>query len=795
MRLREIISPSRGAALIWLLVLLALAAWVAVRMSGETGITANMISVLPTSDGDSHSRDAADMFRKNFERRMVFLVGAVDSEAAKAEATTILTKLQASGKFAEIGIASKGDTVASAVAFYLPLRFGLLSDTARQQLALGQEKKFEQDVLVRYFHPVAGLQSDVITEDPLHLLSGFLSERALASETNFEIEDGFLLIHRGQRVYVVLNGILNESPFSLDLQDKLGPILDKLTLKPSKNQPNVFLLKAGAFFHAAAGSSSAKSEISTVGVGALFGIVLLFFLVFRSWRPLALSLSTIAVGCLGGFVISLASFGQVNLLTLVFGVSLIGISVDYSLHYFCASFGREENRSSRSVLRHVLPGITLGLITSVIGFTGLLFASFPGIQQMAIFSGSGLICAYLCVVLFYPLLSKELKSNHMRRPFGWSAAYARFCQVQWGPKAWGGLAALLIVGGIGISQLRPQDDIRQLQTLDEAVVAEEKQVRELIGGDLSSQFFLVTGDNKDEVLVRQERLVEVLRPYRERGQLSGIVSLSDFVPSKKRVAENRRLIAPLIAGETSLVHRVAKRVGLPESTVKRYVDAYEQAKLGPVPDNLLSAWLENPMAAPYRQLWLGVFGGKSFAAVGLRGVQEVESLHQLAASLDGVVFIDTVGNLSDTFGGVRRQAIWLIFASYLIVSLFMLIRYGFFGGMAVMISPVVAAITSLGIQGLIGEPLTLFNVLAVLLVLGFGADYGIFFRETGGGNPSTLVAIALSSVTTMLAFGLLATSSTAAVHAFGMTILLGIFVALILSPLAGLGARRGIAGA
>ena len=70
-------------------------------------------------------------------------------------------------------------------------------------------------------------------------------------------------------------------------------------------------------------------------------------------------------------------------------------------------------------------------------------------------------------------------------------------------------------------------------------------------------------------------------------------------------------------------------------------------------------------------------------------------------------------------------------------------------------------------------------------MLGIGVDYALFFRETGAENPATLLAIALSSLTTLLAFGLLALSATTAIHAFGLTILVGILVAFLLSPMGG----------
>lgn len=784
---------NRGTALIWLLLLLALVAWLAVRMSTGPVINANLMSLLPTVERDLAVEDAADTFRQRFERRVVLLIGAGDATAAKSAATLVRNKLEASEAFAGIDAYDGGDLIQQAGKFYFPLRFNLLSNAARAQLAAGEEAEFERAVLARYFNPVSGLRSDLIERDPLHLLSSFLEERAAANVGAFEMEDGFLLLRGEDQTFVLLTGELNDSPFSFDLQDRLAPVMAGLSEQAPSKAADVTILKAGVFFHAAAGTANAKDEISTVGVGALIGIVLLFALVFRSWRPLTLSLFSIAVGCLGGFVICLALFGQVHLLTLVFGASLIGISVDYSLHYFCEHLRQGEDWSPQAALRHVLPGISLGLVTSVIGFAGLLFASFPGMQQMAIFSGAGLIFAYICVLTIYPLFGKAIKTNHMARPLIWSAAYANFCRKLWGPKAWAVIAALLIVSAIGMAQLQPQDDIRQLQSADVTVSDEQRQMRDLLGDDLASQFFLVSGKDQAELLAREERLIGALRQLQREGHISGYIGLSEFVPSAHRLADNHQLLSPLMAGDNSLLHRVAARIGLSDAVVENYGAAFDQAQ--PANPTLLANWLDSPLAKPYRHLWLGAYGEQIISVVGLRGVSPGATLRQLADAGQGVSYIDNVGELSAVFGDIRRQAGWLILISYAFVSALMLFRYGLRGGVAVMTAPIVAATTSLGIQGLIGEPLNLFNVLAILLVLGIGVDYGIFFRETGAGNPSTLVAITLSSITTLLAFGLLALSATTAVHAFGLTILLGIGVALLLSPLAGAGKSTGEARA
>jgi len=163
-------------------------------------------------------------------------------------------------------------------------------------------------------------------------------------------------------------------------------------------------------------------------------------------------------------------------------------------------------------------------------------------------------------------------------------------------------------------------------------------------------------------------------------------------------------------------------------------------------------------------------------------------LERLADGLEGVHLVDTVGTYSSLFRQYREQAIILALLSYILVSVLLFWRYGASGAVAIMAAPFGAALVSLGALGLVGSPFSLFNIMALLLVLGIGVDYGIFFREAGAHSATTLLAVILSALTTLLAFGLLAFSGTAAIHAFGITIFIGITIALLISPFAGVGA-------
>jgi predicted exporter len=72
-----------------------------------------------------------------------------------------------------------------------------------------------------------------------------------------------------------------------------------------------------------------------------------------------------------------------------------------------------------------------------------------------------------------------------------------------------------------------------------------------------------------------------------------------------------------------------------------------------------------------------------------------------------------------------------------------------------------------------------------VLILGIGVDYAIFFAESESDQrPVTMLGVWLAALTSLLSFGLLALSQVPAMTQIGLTMIIGILVSLLLSPLA-----------
>jgi predicted exporter len=171
----------------------------------------------------------------------------------------------------------------------------------------------------------------------------------------------------------------------------------------------------------------------------------------------------------------------------------------------------------------------------------------------------------------------------------------------------------------------------------------------------------------------------------------------------------------------------------------------------------------------------------------------MERLRAAASGIDGVGFIDPATDYSRLLRTYRQAAVMLIAVSALLMIGALALRYRLRGALRVMSPPIAAIALTPGLLALAGHGFSFFDAMALVLVLAIGVDYAIFCAEAPDSRkPVTLIAITLAAFSTLLSFGLLAFSSTAAVQAFGATMMCGIALVFLFSPFAA-GVRRGAA--
>lgn len=742
----------RLAAWSWAGILLGCAILLAGLLSRGMSLDTRITALLPETHQTILIEQAERRLTQAFEDRFVLLVKGESPERLVADLKARLQDSASVQRFDDDSFERPESDLA-------PYRYRLLA----KPLASADSQAWVRRALTRLYSPAS--DSDP-RRDPFGLLDAWLDQRF---DTPIRLIDGLPAISDDEQHWFIVSGQLSASPYDMALQQRLDTALSSFR----DAHPEAELLRSGLVFHAAAGADQAKQEISTIGLGSLLGIGLLLWVTFRRGTIIASLLLPVACGVLFALPLTWLVFGTLNLLTLAFGASLIGIAIDYALHLQCA-----RQLAPERTLARLWPGLLLGLLSSLAAYLAQLATPLPGLRQMATFAALGLMGAWLTVRLWLPRLPA---SSHPAT----TCIAIRLDRLRLPPRApyrWSllvllGISALILI----VTRLTTNDDLRQLNPSPAALIAEQQRVQALLERPTASRYLVVTAEDEAELLQRLETLEAPLAKLQTQGHLTHYRHLAQAVPSPTIQHANLERVRQAYA--TALPEWIAK-AGLPTTLLET-----AQEPLRDVPLLTIETWLKMSTGRADSTLWLGDVSTpenespRLAALVALGDADEVaqQALIRLAAP-SHVHYQDRVSTLADNLSRLRDQiAIWLTVAMLGLAILFGW-RYRS-RAWRVLLPPLGAVVTTLALFSALNVGLTLFHLLGLLLVLGIGLDAGIFSTEHPE-SPAAWLAISLSCASSLLAFGLLSFSATPALHYLGLTCLVGLAATWALVPFA-----------
>ncbi len=757
----------RILAMLWLLLMLLAAGFVWQQSQQHSLVRTDILDFLPRLQTQQDIQAAVDLHAERESRQLVVLLTGAAPEALAQAADVLSAQLVQTGRWSLSPSLKGAGDVAALWQWYRPFATALLSADDRAQLQQEQFPPFWQDVLLRYVNPM-GAASGLLQQDPLFLLQDYLAAN-VGLNLNVSVVSGWPVIRRDSEAGLIAVFVAQENVYSLQRNAVLAQDLFAAQQQLAQQFPAVQLHATGALLHVFHSVKQSQAEISIVGAGSMVCILLLFLVIFRSPLPLLISSLVLGGGLLLGFAAMIALFGRVHMMALVFCSTVLGMGTDYTLHYFAHHHG---NASAMATLKKIIVPTGLGMSITVLAFLALTLAPFPGFQQLALMSALGVAAVWTTMVLWLPYL--PWRTQRLTWIARWLETHsAKTSDRPAGPVRVLAVVLALLVLGAGASRLQPNDDIRQLQAVFPQLQNAESQLQDWLGIRFATAYFLVTGADDEAVLTRMEQLCDQLRATTP-ALASSAQCLSDWLPSIARQQQNHAALQKL-AEHGDVVWRGLEELGVPADRLT----GYRQQLQNNVPFITPEFFWQGPAAARVASLWLGQTGpGATAAVVRVAGVDDPARMATLAQSLPGVHWVDQVQQYSDLFGHFRHNAALYVFAAYACMLLVLMARYGIKGGLIIVWPVLAGALAVLAVFGFSGWPFNLFTTLALIVVAGMAIDYGIFFRESHDAPGDTVLAVLLSAATTLLAFGLLALSETAAISGFGKVILIGISVVL-----------------
>ncbi len=537
--------------------------------------------------------------------------------------------------------------------------------------------------------------------------------------------------------------------------------------------PGVFAVKS---------RETIKDEVSKLSAISTLAIIGVLLFVYRSARLLSLGLLPVVSGALAGIVAVSLVYGTVFGITVGFGAALIGEAVDYSIYYFVQSgrLGAAEWRT------RFWPTIRLGVLTSVCGFTALLFSGFPGLAQLGLYSLSGVLTAALVTRFILPALAgndhpvRDL--SHLASPL--NAGIRAMQSLRWP-------VILLTVAATTVLVIDRHElwhpNLSALSTVSAEDTATDMALRADIGAPDSRYMAVITAPDREAALQAAERAGRQLDALVAQGIIGGYDSPARFLPSQAMQAARR---ASLPAGDELAARLQLAQADSPLAANKlgAFLDEVARAKeQGSITRETLNgtslSLAVDSLLMQRPDSWSVLLPLRPPA--GDKNVEiRIEPVRAALAASDALL-IDMKLEFDRLYNDYLDEATLLSLAGFaaivalLAVTLRSARRLG-----AVLLPLLLAVILVIAGVHLGGEQLHLMHLIGMLLIVAVGSNYALFFDRAGKENrldAPTLASMAVANLTTAIGFGTLALSSVPVLHAVGITVGPGAVLALLLA--------------
>lgn len=540
------------------------------------------------------------------------------------------------------------------------------------------------------------------------------------------------------------------------------------TLDLELTGPGVFAVQSRAVI---------RDEARTLSVIGSLGVAFLLLVSLRNLRALILAALPLGSGVLVGILAVWWAFGAVHGITLAFGVTLLGVAIDYPIHFL--SHLRRNSSPGMQALTRVWPTLRIGVITTVTAYAVLLTTDFQGLKQLGLFAASGLAAAALVTRWgLAPLAAglrgeneASLRLQHWIRPW-WPLRIAMLCLA----------VASVVLLGLNLPDALERD-LQALSPVPESSQARFSRLRDLFGAPELRHCLIVTGANRQQVLARSEEATAQLQALEKEGTIEHFRTPTLLLPSISTQDRRQEALPPQKVLATNLRQARAAlplRKDLFQPFLRDVASARSQSHLRLT--DLEGTFFHFRVAS----LLSPVDGGEAavlpISAAGGQNLGEV-----LTSRLDGphYRYINLKSEAERLVYGFMEAGISRLALGVGILGLLLAAGLRSARRLASVVIPVgLGLVTTLGTLVGLGVPITLFHILALMLVFGLGVDYSLFFSRPPASPEDrevTLKALVTCAGSTLLVFGALTTSTIPVLHQTGLTVTLGVVVTFLMA--------------
>ncbi len=347
-------------------------------------------------------------------------------------------------------------------------------------------------------------------------------------------------------------------PYSRALMAETRTLIDEASKQFQSENPSVPLPTigyTGGYAIAANDEKIIQRDMTVNSITSMIGVLLLYLYAYRRPSAMLYAAAPMIAAIIITFGLGAIVYGTLSAASTGFAALLAGLGLDFMTVLY-ERFVDERNRGAavaeavRTLMRHTLPGVVVGALTTAATFYAFLATDFRGMSELGFLTGSGIMVFLLAVMFVFPalLVMVERRRGEKRslrvhalgsgRVVRKSIAHPKLVIVAW--------IAIVIVGAIFARNVRFSDSLQSLRATGNDAVSLQEAVTKRFGQSFDAMMYGVHGRTPAEAIAKTERAIPELEALSRKGVIGSFQSITTFLPSEAR---QRQVIAMLQRGE------------------------------------------------------------------------------------------------------------------------------------------------------------------------------------------------------------------------------------------------------
>ena len=630
-----------------------------------------------------------------------------------------------------------------------------------------------------------------IIKDPLGLNRYALNKLAqLQSDENFELYNGYFLTKNRKNLFIYLSIAYpsGDSDKNTKLVSGLSEIISRLEHSDKEVKAEFF----GAPAIAVSNISQIKSDSLYTTSVALVLIFAGLVLYFRNIKTILLIFLPVVFGA--GFSFALVNLvrGEISAIAIGAGSIVLGIAIDYSLHFFTHL---KHERSVQKVIADLTVPLTLGCTTTVGAFLCLHFMQSEALQDMGLFAGLSLLgAAFCCLVILPPLVKsfekKEIQvheNNFLEKittyPFHKSKLLLLLVLV------------LTIVFAFNYNKVDFETDMTKLSYITPELEKAENNLDKITSYKLKSVFLVSTGKTLEEALNRNAQAFPTVQDLMDKKIVKKYTNVGEFLLTDSVKAEKIKQWKSFWTEDR--IQSLKRNLYNSGTQFHFKQEAFEPTIALLTKDfNPGNDSSENELKKIVAQEYINKTDKGTSVITVLKVEQENKNkVYETFENFDKVIVLDR-GSMASMFARILNEDfnLILILCSVLVFG-FLFLSYGRIELAVLTFLPMLISwIWILGIMGIAGLKFNIVNIIICTFIFGLGDDFSIFtldgleqqYKYGKDVLTSYRNSIFLSAYTTIVGIGVLIFAKHPALKSIALVTIIGIFcivfVSLIVQP-------------